>query len=497
MNEIGKCDLWNQITQSTDDVEQDDLQPTETTAYQEPVSGSLDQPDPVETATHETTALIKTEPECPELKPAASSGQLQKQPLSLDNAQPLDSSKFPNQPRIGSNQLPSTIGNTEYLLSQYGITVRYNVIKKKLMISLPGHTGSIDNLDNVTMTRIISLATLNGLPYSQIPAYVEAIADQNMYNPVADWISSKPWDGKNRLPDICETVTERDDYPVRLKNTLICKWMLSAVAAVFTPVGFKARGVLTFQGEQGIGKTSWLKSLVNDRLLRETVVKIDHHLDGGNKDSILGAISNWFCEIGELDSSFKKDIGRLKGFLTSDADKVRRPYARGESEYQRRTVFFASVNRSDFLVDSTGNTRWWTIPVISVDYTHSIDMQQVFAQLLVSFNKGVQWWLTKEEEMLLEQHNRDHRTISVIRERLLQLVDPELVDQGGHPAITASEVLEKIGYDRPTNPQCKECGGILRELLGEPKKIKGIYKWRIPLRRAPVNSPSLSALDNY
>lgn len=496
MNEIGKCDLWNQITQSTDDVEQDDLQPTETTAYQEPVSGLPDQPVLVETATHETTALITTEPECPELKPAASSGQLQKQPLSLDNAQPLDSSKFPNQPRIGSNQLPSTIGNTEYLLSQYGITVRYNVIKKKLLVSLPGHTGSIDNLDNVTMTRIISLATLNGLSYSQIPAYVEAIADQNLYNPVADWINSKPWDGKNRLPDICETVTERDDYPVQLKNILICKWLLSATAAALVPNGFRARGVLTFQGPQGIGKTSWLMSLVDDPLLRDMVVKIDHHHDGG-KDSVLGAISHWMSEFGELDSTFKKDISKLKGFLTSNFDKVRRPYARTEAEYQRRTVFFASVNQPDFLVDNTGNTRWWTIPVTAINFKHGIDMQQVFAQLAVDLHKGKEWWLSSDEEKLLDTCNRNHISTSVIRERLLQLVAPELVDQGGHPAMTASEVLGKIGYDRPTNPQCKECGGILRELLGEPKKIKGIYRWRIPIRRAPVNSPSLSALDNY
>ena len=75
------------------------------------------------------------------------------------------------------------------------------------------------------------------------------------------------------------------------------------------------------------------------------------------------------------------DMARLKGVLTRDFDKVRRPYARAESEYQRRTVFFASVNKPNFLVDMTGNTRWWTIPVSKINYEHGIDMQQVFAQL--------------------------------------------------------------------------------------------------------------------
>jgi putative DNA primase/helicase len=485
-----KKTLWSEITkisgirQSTADDQENGSGTAE-----EPENDTSGQADPDEDTISvvtsaplaATTALSITELDCPELQSDTKGSQLPERYYNLDNAQPLDSSKFPNQPRIGSNQLPSTIGNTAYLLSQYGITVRYNVIKKKLMITLPGHTGSIDNLDNVSMTKIISLATQNGLSYSQIPAYVEAIADQNMFNPVADWINSKPWDGKDRLADICETVTERDDYPVHLKNTLICKWLLSAVAAALVPNGFRARGVLTFQGPQGIGKTSWLMSLVDDPLLRDMAVKIDHHHDGG-KDSVLGAISHWLVEFGELDSTFKKDIARLKGFLTSNFDKIRRPYARTEAEYQRRTVFFASVNQPDFLVDSTGNTRWWTIPVTAVDFKHGIDIQQVFAQLAVDLQQGRQWWLTADEEKLLDACNKDHLSISVIRERLMQLVDSDLADQGGHPAMTPSEVLGKIGYDRPTNPQCRECGSILRELFGEPKKIKGIYRWRVPLK---------------
>lgn len=401
------------------------------------------------------------------------------QHLSLSER--LDPAGFINQPLPGAKGIPGTIDNWKFLLHAYGITVRYNVIKKKVEVNIPQHSGTIDNCDNVTLTLLFSLASLNGLPTTALPSFIQAIADKHHYNPVSDWILSRPWDGKNRLADICNTVSEQDDYPVQLKNILIIKWLLSAVAAVFAPVGFKARGVLTFQGAQGIGKTSWLKSLVNDPLLRETVVKVDHHLDGSNKDSILGAISHWLCEIGELDSSFKKDIARLKGFLTSDADKVRRPYARGESEYQRRTVFFASVNRPDFLVDSTGNSRWWTIPVVSVDYTHNIDMQQVFAQLLVSYNNGDRWWLTKEEETLLEQHNRDHRTVSTVRDRLLMAVD-QSADTRAHKALTATDVLLALGYEKPTNPQCREAGGVLRELLGDPKKHDGIYRWRVPFR---------------
>lgn len=403
---------------------------------------------------------------------------------SLTCAQPLERDAFPNQPRGKSTQLPATIPNIGGLLAGYGILVRYNVIKKKIEILLPNHYGTIDNMDNVSMTYIISLCALNGIPTGQVPAYIEAIADRNAYNPIEEWIHSKPWDGIDRLPEIYGTVIECDDYPAKLKAILIYRWLLSAVAAVLKNSGFKARGVvLTFQGPQGVGKTSWVKALISDSLLKETMIKVDHHLDGGNKDSIIGAVTHWLVEIGELDSSFKKDISRLKGLLTSDFDKIRRPYARTESEYPRRTVFFASVNQPDFLVDPTGNTRWWTIPVTEINYNHSIDMQQLFAQLAVDYHKGEQWWLKPEEESLLNSCNKDHMNVSVIKERLMEEIDMDLMNADASiDAKSSSEVLTQLGYQNPTNPQCRECGSILRDMFGDPKKIRGIYKWRVPFK---------------
>jgi len=220
--------------------------------------------EPTLTMIHKDIELLPKPPESTEQKTDVQCGQLGDQASSLDNAQPLDLLTFPNPPRNGSNQIPTTIPNIAYLLAKYSVTVQYNVIKKKLEILLPGHSGSTDNLDNVSMTYLISLAALNGLSIGQIPAYVEVLADRNIYNPVAAWIASKPWDEIDRLPAIYDTVTSHEDYPAVLKRILIYKWLLSAVAAAIKPSGFKARGVLTFQGPQGIGKTSWIISLVPD-----------------------------------------------------------------------------------------------------------------------------------------------------------------------------------------------------------------------------------------
>lgn len=410
------------------------------------------------------------------------------QPFSLDEAMPLDPRSFPNPPRNGNSQIAATIPNIQHLLASYRINVQYNTIKKKLSIKVPGQSGAPDNADNVAMAYIISLANLNGLPIGQIPSFVESIGDRNQYNPVAAWITCKSWDGIDRLPAFFETLVEHDGYPAELKQKLMYRWMLSAVAAALLAIGFMNRGVLTLQGAQGIGKTKFVYSLVPDAVLREAVVKLDHHLDTASKDSLITAVSHWIVEIGELDSSFKKDIARLKGFLTSDRDKVRRPYARTDSEYPRRTVFIATVNDHDFLPDSTGNSRWWTIPVIKVNYEHGIDMQQLFSQLAIDFGKGEQWWLTQDEESLLEEFNKSHRTVSAIRERVLDAVELDRVNDTNLPAMTATELLRGIGIKHPTNPQSKECATVLREFFGESKRIHGLNKWRVSLKRQEFNS---------
>lgn len=422
--------------------------------------------------------------------PALVAPKASTQPTELecitDHAKPIPPEQFPNGPRGWNKVLPATMANLAYMLRVYGIKVFYDCIKKKLRIIVPGQAGATDNADNTAITTVISLATLNGMAIGQVPALVEAIGDRNIFNPVADWIHTKPWDGVDRLNALYDTLTTREGFSEQLKQTLVYKWLLSATAAAVMPRGFKARGVLTFQGPQGIGKTSWVMSLVDDPALREILIKVDHHLDPHNKDSILGAITHWIVEIGELDSSFRKsDVSRLKGVLTSDSDKVRRPYAKTESEYQRRTVFCATVNEENFLVDHTGNSRWWTLPLVAINFQHDVNMQQVFAQLVLDVAAGAQWWLTKAEEVALEQHNSDHRSVSLMRERLMGYIDLSRI---GHPDNTnmgTVELLAKLEYKYPTNGDTKELTALLRELLGPSKKINGTQKWRMPWREAP------------
>lgn len=386
----------------------------------------------------------------------------------------IDPQSFPHPPRPNGG-LPATIENVGHLLDQAGFTARFNVIKKRLEVRRDGKRAS--------MNQIASAAMLNGIGTNWLYPFVDELGTRNPYNPMKDWIGSKEWDGTDRLGEFCDTVLVTDDYPETLKTALLYRWLLSATAAALKNGPVPVHGVLTLQGDQGVGKTSWIARLLPQHL-RGDYIKLDHHLDASNKDSIIGCITHYIVEIGELESSFRKDIARLKGFLTNDFDKLRRPYAKDEAEYPRKTIFAATVNDDRFLVDPTGNRRWWTIAVRGLNFKHDVDMQQLFAQLALDLDGGEQWWLTAAEARELAAYNLKHRAVSAIAERVADHLDLEMTGYEGGEAKTAIELLLEIGIANPTNAQCKECGAALREIYGAPKRIQGRDKWRVHTRSA-------------
>ncbi|WP_338301236.1 VapE domain-containing protein [Escherichia coli] len=369
-------------------------------------------------------------------------------------------------PNSGSNGQPlNTRPNVERLLDNYSISAKYNEISKDVEVLVPGVSGGSDARDNCAVSEILSLAALNRLPMSNIEGHIKTIAVRNTYNPVRDFINQREWDGRSRFADLLNTISTPDDYSRDLLAMLVRRWLLSAVAAAYLEAGFWSKGVLVFQGEQSLGKTAWFKALLPPD--NRNLVKVGATIDPGNKDSVASAISHWLVELGELDATFRKaDIAKLKAFISQDRDDLRRPYDRLESKYQRRTVFFASVNPKHFLADDTGNVRWWTIPVTAVNYEHGIDTQQLWAEVLSWFEAGERWWLDRDEEAMLEVVNEQHGQTDPIEEMILARFDWNSDRLAAYIEMTATDVLLSIGQDRPTKSQATQCGNILRKLTG-------------------------------
>ena len=386
----------------------------------------------------------------------------------------------------------STIENVAEICRRLQMTIRYNVISKEEEILIPGAGFSIDNRQNASLAWLISECAKFRMPVDRVPDYITYLADSNQYNPVANWITSRPWDGQDRLSDLIGTVhatnESRSPRIGDLKRALITRWMISAVAAVFRPAGVSAHGVLVFQGDQYIGKTKWFKTLVPASLgvLQDGVI-----LRPEDRDSVKQCVANWLVELGELDATFRKsDIAALKAFLTKDRDILRRAYARKESEFARRTVFFASVNPKEFLHDPTGNRRYWTIEVEHLDHSHNIDMQQCWAQVYEQlFVPGESWFLTPAEMDMLNDHNKGFEVVDPIEELIakgLDWNDPHAEWEWR----SATEVLMALGRDTPSQAEATRAAHVIRARNGKnSRKFAGTRQLYVPPANNSMKRP--------
>jgi len=371
-----------------------------------------------------------------------------------------------------------TLENLQVLLSRLGVNVRYNVIAKAVEILIPDSTFTRDNRDNAAIAFVLSECEKARMSTKYVPQFLLMLADTNLYNPVQTWVESVEWDGVDRLQAFYDTVDCGGQMDAELKHMLMRKWLVQAIGAAFEADGIAAQGILTFTGQQNIGKTTWFKKLAPETL---DLIHTGHTLDVKSKDSQLGALKYWIVELGEIDATFKKsEVSALKSWTTQAVDNIRRPYAMTESTYGRRTVFGASVNDEQFLNDPTGNRRFWTIPAAAFRPDPDLDMQQLWAQVLTLWKAGERWYLSMAETARLNTHNEDFTAPDPIDERVA-----DGFGWGPHVVVwewaTATEVLLRVGIKDPGKPQTIAAARALKKLNGgQRKKTNGKVLFAIP-----------------
>lgn len=359
-----------------------------------------------------------------------------------------------------------TIENFKKLIAAYGIKIVRNVVSKRDRIILPKDKYLEETGDAARLVRIESLLTANNFAGNKriSPELATEEASNNPYNPISDWIKSKSWDGVDRLQAMYETVEQQEVYKEEDKQLFLRKWFISFIAAMEEKQGVFSKGVLIFQGKQSIGKTSWFKKLLPEPVSEYFLEGAT--LDPTNKDSIARVTSHALVELGEADSTMKKDIAAIKAFLTSNKDVFRPSYGRVDNKLPRRTIFCASVNDNEYLVDPTGNSRFWTIPVKALNYQHDIDMQQFWAQILTYYKGGELWWLLKAEEEILSGYNEEHVKTCPYTELLLDryVFPPEENKEVKDKWLGATVIYQQLNMKANEVTGTREVSRILKKL---------------------------------
>lgn len=370
----------------------------------------------------------------------------------------------------------TTPENLKVILDHFGVVYGYNVVSKGIVLDVPGNESFTDDVNTGALALIEGAAIRSGMSTGRFPQWLTAICSANPFNPFMRMVESKPWDGESRLAALEATVTCRTPEDQAAFSIFLRRWLISVIASQ-TVAGFWSKGVLTLQGAQSKGKSSWFRRLFVDNV---EAFGDGVQLSTRDKDSLLEALSYVCVELGELDGTFRKsDIAALKAFISRKFDKIRRPYAALHSDFPRRTVFCASVNEEKFLADDTGNTRFWVVGVESLDFNHCIDMQQVWAEVLTLVKAGERWYLDDDEQAILDRQTEDFETSDPIEDLLTSRLDPHR--KAAIVEYSATALLREIfGISMPTSKQVNRAGKVLREMGFKQRRTKTARFWLIP-----------------
>lgn len=364
------------------------------------------------------------------------------------------------------------ISHVEDWLNEHGVSVRFNLMTQAIEIT--GYKerelqagGLLNTLPAVIYDDYANC--YKGVSQDIVLSYIRVIAEGHSYHPVLELLAKTEWDGTSRFSDFFELLHINDDDPQhQFSQKLIKKWMRQSIALLHNGENgetFGGEGVLTLSGAQGIGKTTLLRCMAIDRaFFRE-----GQRLDDRDKDTARRCITTWIAELGELDCTLKSDLGYLKAFITADIDSYRLPYGRADITMPRRASLAASVNGDTFLVDPTGNRRFWTVELEEIDINGVMAFD--FLQLWKEVEVGMHGWLqsfrldSQEQKLLAERNNRVEKGIKGEAEVR------DILASGGH-CTWATPTMMKKWYDVLKPYTAEAIGKVLNKLDVKSKKMR-------------------------
>jgi hypothetical protein len=241
-------------------------------------------------------------------------------------------------------------------------------------------------------------------PVEGVRAAVEVIADDNPYDPLAEFLGSLPkW---RPAPDYQADTSLLSCWLEKVGATpspdlkkFSRRILLGLVARALRP-GVKFDYVPVFEGPQGVGKSTLVKTLVGANFYAT--------LFGGlqSKDALMTLRGKWGVEISELAAFKKTDNESMKSFFSTDTDVFRPPYGRTMMSIPRRTVLFGTTNDAQYLTDHTGARRIWPMyfaKAIDIGWLRE-NRDALFAEAMYFFEQGEAF-----HDSLDEIHNEERQ----------------------------------------------------------------------------------------
>jgi predicted P-loop ATPase len=322
----------------------------------------------------------------------------------------------------------------------------------------------------------IQLAQETGLdfPEAHVRSIILKLATEDSFDPVKDYLEAAYERYRDSLP-LDDLAYQLLGTKTPLYNTYLKRHLIGSVARRYEP-GCKMDTMFVLKGEQGIKKSTFFSTLYGDEFFDSTPA------DSTNgRDELLRLHMHWCNEWGELDGVMtKKDAARIKAELSNPKDVFRPPYGRNSKRYPRRFVNVGSTNQDSFLVDATGDRRFWVVDIGSwtIDLAKVKDLRdKIWGAAVAAYRRGEQWWLTDAEQEKSSMANKAYSVADCWEDYILAFLAQELMK--GVTFTTTAQCLKDsllgIEPSKQTKADQNRCADILRraEWTKGEKKIAG------------------------
>ena len=302
------------------------------------------------------------------------------------------------------------------------------------------------------------------------------VAHENPYDPVQLYLehvaAQVPPAYIDRLASTYLRPCDADLPEPTLYDHMIKKTLIGAVRRIFEP-GCKHDYACVLMGDQGARKSSFWGALGGPFFS-------DALRDISSKDDLMVLHRSWIMEWAELDHiTNKKHAGQVKAFLSQCTDMFRVPYGKATEAFPRRCIIVGSTNRdSGFLVDETGNRRFWVIPVTCtlvkpIDVPNLLlERDSIWSAAVAAYRAGQTNELGAEHHAAVEAENESY----LISNPWQNAVETYLARRVTVEPLTTEEILLQAiqkPLERQTRADQMQVASILKDLKWVKKREGG------------------------
>lgn len=292
-------------------------------------------------------------------------------------------------------------------------------------------------------------------------------------NPIAAWLDTLEWDGRERLNTVLA------DHFGAAGGPLLAAYgrrMFVGLVARGRQPGCKLDTVPILSGPQGLRKSSAVAALSPRPEWTASL-----RLDAAGKDGMQDLVGKWIIELAELNATDLARSGATKAFLSRATDRYRPSYGQRSEDFGRTCCFVGTSNHTDLLQDPTGARRYWPIAIHNHIDVEALDTvrDQLFAEADFLFAAGEPWWLQHEET-----HHHAAETDAWREPHPWDLVLAAWVERHGTGFTTVEALSGALNKppERQTPQDVKTVGSVLRGMgmttvRPREKGRRRVYVW--------------------